>query len=113
TIGRNALVKEFWHGHMDRWKIGSIPKEGSVYNVIKKNIPGIKAIHLAAWGCGRCICYISIKKEFENEPNKAGMQAFVEMPNLKLAVIVDEDVDVCNQREVMWAVDTRAHRNKE
>jgi 2,5-furandicarboxylate decarboxylase 1 len=113
TMRKNAIVQDFWPGHMDHWNLGSIPKEGSVYNVIKKNIPGIKAIHLAASGCGRCICYISIKKEFENEPNKAGMQAFVEMPNLKLAVIVDDDIDVFNEREVMWGVATRVHWDKD
>jgi 2,5-furandicarboxylate decarboxylase 1 len=113
TMRKNAIVQDFWPGHMDHWNLGSIPKEGSVYNVIKKNIPGIKAIHLAASGCGRCICYISIKKEFENEPNKAGMQAFVEMPNLKLAVIVDDDIDVFKEREVMWAVATRVHWDKD
>jgi 2,5-furandicarboxylate decarboxylase 1 len=113
TMRKNAIVQDFWPGHMDHWNLGSIPKEGSVYNVIKKNVPGIKAIHLAASGCGRCICYISIKKEFENEPNKAGMQAFVEMPNLKLAVIVDDDIDVFNEREVMWAVATRVHWDKD
>ena len=113
TARKNGIVEDFWPGHMDHWNLGSIPKEGSVYNVIKKNIPGIKAIHLSASGCGRCICYISIKKEFENEPNKAGMQAFVEMPNLKLAVIVDDDIDVFNEREVMWAVATRVHWDKD
>jgi 2,5-furandicarboxylate decarboxylase 1 len=113
THRRGGIVEDFWPGHMDHWNLGSVPKEGSTYNVIKKNIPGIKAIHLAASGCGRCICYISIKKEFENEPNKAGMQAFVEMPNLKLAVIVDDDIDVFNEREVMWAVATRVHWDKD
>jgi 2,5-furandicarboxylate decarboxylase 1 len=113
TYRRNGIVEDFWPGHMDHWNLGSIPKEGSVYNVIKKNIPGIKAIHLPPSGAGRCIAYIAIKKEFENEPNKAGMQAFVEMPNLKLAVIVDDDVDVFNEREVMWAVATRVHWDKD
>ncbi len=113
TYRKNAIVEDFWPGHMDHWNLGSIPKEGSVYNVIKKNIPGIKAIHLPPSGAGRCIAYVSIKKEFENEPNKAGMQAFVEMPNLKLAVIVDEDIDVFNEREVMWAVATRVHWDKD
>ena len=113
THRRGGIVEDFWPGHMDHWNLGSVPKEGSTYNVIKKNVPGIKAIHLAASGCGRCICYISIKKEFENEPNKAGMQAFVEMPNFKLAVIVDDDIDVFNEREVMWAVATRVHWDKD
>ena len=41
------------------------------------------------------------------------MQAFVEMPNLKLAVIVDDDIDVFKEREVMWAVGTRTHWDKD
>ena len=113
THRKNAIVQDFWPGQMDHWNLGGIPKEGSVFNVIKKTVPGIKAIHLPASGCGRVICYISIKKEFDNDPNKAAMQAFVEMPNLKLAVIVDDDIDVFNEREVMWAVGTRTHWDKD
>ena len=109
THRKKAIVQDFWPGQMDHWNLGGIPKEGSVFNVIKKNIQGIKAIHLTASGCARVICYISIKKEFDNEPKKAAMQAFAEMPNLKLAVVVDEDIDVFNERDVMWAVGTRTH----
>lgn len=113
THRKNGIVEDFWPGQMDHWNLGGVPKEGSVFNVIKKNVPGIKAIHLPASGCGRILCYISIKKEFDNDPNKAAMQAFVEMPNLKLAVVVDDDVDVFNEREVMWAVGTRTHWDKD
>lgn len=113
TYRKNAIVGDCWPGQMDHWNLGSIPKEGSVFNVIKKTVPGIQAIHLPASGCGRVICYISIKKEFINDPTKAAMQAFVEMPNLKLAVVVDHDVDVFNEREVMWAVGTRTHWDKD
>lgn len=113
TYRREAIIQDIWPGQMDHWNLGGIPKEGSVFNVIRKNITGIKAIHLPHSGCGRVTCYISIKKEFENEPRKAAMQAFVEMPNLKLAVIVDDDIDVFNEREVMWAVGTRTHWDKD
>ncbi len=113
THRKNGVVQDFWPGRMDHWNLGGIPKEGSVFNVIKKNVPGIRAIHLSPSGCGRSICYISIHKEFDNEPHKAAMQAFVEMPNLKLAVIVDEDIDVFNEREVLWAVGTRTHWDKD
>jgi 2,5-furandicarboxylate decarboxylase 1 len=113
THRKNAIIQDFWPGQMDHWNLGGIPKEGSVYNVIRKTVPGIKAIHLPPSGCGRLICYISIKKEFENDANKAAMQAFVEMPNLKLCVVVDDDVDAFNEREVMWAVSTRTHWDKD
>ena len=113
THKKKAIMQDIWAGQMDHWLLGSIPKEASVYNVIKKNIPGITAITLPPSGCGRTICYISITKKFDNEPRKAAMQAFVEMPNLKLAVVVDEDVDVFTEREVMWAVATRTHWDKD
>jgi UbiD family decarboxylase len=113
TYRKKAILQDIWPGQMDHWNLGGIPKEGSVFNVIKKNIPGIKAIHLPPSGCGRVICYLSIKKEFENEPKKAAMQAFVEMPNLKLAVVVDDDIDIFNEREVLWAVGTRTHWDKD
>jgi 2,5-furandicarboxylate decarboxylase 1 len=113
TYRKDAILQDFWPGQLDHWNLGSIPKEGSVFNVIKKNVPGIRAIHLPASGCGRVICYISIKKEFLNDPTKAAMQAFVEMPNLKLCVVVDDDIDVFNEREVMWAVGTRTYWDKD
>ena len=113
THRQKAIIQDFWPGQMDHWNMGGIPKEGSVFNVIKKTVPGITAIHLPPSGCARVICYISIKKEFENDANKAAMQAFVEMPNLKLAVVVDDDVDVFNEREVLWAVGTRTHWDKD
>ena len=113
THRRNAIVQDIWAGQKDHWNLGGITKEGSVYNSIKRNIPGIKAIHLPHSGCGRVICYISIKKEFPNEPKKAALQAFADMPNLKLCVVVDDDVDVFNEREVMWAVGTRTHWDRD
>lgn len=113
TSRKKAIVQDVWPGQMDHWNLGGIPKEGSVYNAIKKNTAGVKAVHLPPSGCARTICYISIKKEFDNEPRKAAMQAFVEMPNLKLAVIVDDDIDVFNEREVLWAVGTRTHWDKD
>jgi len=109
THRRKAIMQDIWPGRMDHWNLGGIPKEGSMYNAIKKNVPGITAIHLPPSGCGRVTAYISIKKEFPNEPRKAAMQAFVDMPNLKLAIVVDDDVDVFNEREVLWAVATRVH----
>jgi UbiD family decarboxylase len=113
THRKNGIMQDIYPAQMDHWNLGGIPKEGSVFNVIKKNVPGIKAIHLPPSGCGRIICYISIKKEFENDARKAAMQAFIEMPNLKLAVVVDDDIDVFNEREVMWAVGTRTHWDKD
>ena len=113
TMKKKGMMQGVFPGHPEHWNLGGIPKEGSVYSVIKRNIPGLKAIHLPPSGCGRFSCYISLTKEFGNEPRKAAMAAFTEMPNLKVAVVVDEDVDIYNEREVQWAVVTRTHWDKD
>ena len=113
THRKQAVMQDIWAGQKDHWNLGGITKEGSVYNSVKRNIPGITAIHLPPSGCGRVICYIAIRKEFPNEPKKAAMQAFTDMPNLKLCVVVDDDVDVFNEREVLWAVGTRTHWDRD
>ncbi len=113
TLKKDGIMQGVFPGHSEHWNLGGIPKEGSVYALIKRNIPGLRAIHLPPSGCGRFSCYISLKKEFENEPRKAALAAFTEMPNLKLAVVVDEDVDVYNEQEVQWAAVTRTHWDKD
>ncbi len=107
THRRGAMLQGVFPGRQDHWNLGGIPKEGSLFNIIRRNIPGVKAVHLSASGHGRFSCFISLAKEFENEPRKAAMAAFVEMPNLKFCVVVDDDVDVFDEREVLWAMATR------
>ena len=107
THRRGGLMQGVFPGRQDHWNLGGIPKEGSVFNAIRRNIPGVCAVHLPASGNGRFTCFISLAKEFENEPRKAAMQAFVEIPNLKFCVVVDDDVDVFDERQVFWAMVTR------
>jgi 2,5-furandicarboxylate decarboxylase 1 len=113
TMKKGAIMQTVFPGHNEHFHLGGIPKEGSVYGVIKRNIPGVKAVHLPPSACGRFSCTISMEKEFENEPRKAAMAAFTEMPNLKLAIVVDDDIDVYDEREVQWAVVTRTHWDKD
>lgn len=113
THRHGAIAQAIFPGHVEHWILGGISKEGSAYNAIKKNVPGVRAVHLPLSGCGRVSCYISLKKEFDNDVAKAGMQAFIEMPNLKFVVVVDEDVDVYNEREVLWAMVTRTWWDKD
>jgi UbiD family decarboxylase len=76
-------------------------------------MPEIKAISLPNSGCGRFSCYISVEKKTFRDVQVAAMTAFAEMPNAKLVVVVDEDIDVFNETEVMWAVTTQTRWDKD
>jgi UbiD family decarboxylase len=109
----NALMQGNVAAHTEHINLGAISKEGSVFNAIKRVMPEIKAISLPNSGCGRFSCYISVEKKTFRDVQVAAMTAFAEMPNAKLVVVVDEEIDVFNETEVMWAVTTQTRWDKD
>lgn len=108
THRRGAIFQGVMPGHREHWLLGGIPKEGSIYNAIQKLVPKISAVNLPMSGCGRFSCFLSFKPgHLSSDITKAAMTAFSSMPNLKLCVAVDDEIDVYNEREVFWAVATQ------
>ena len=64
------------------------------------------AVHLPPSGTGRFLCYISIKKVDEGQPKQVALQALTHSPTFQVVVVVDDDVDVFNEQDVIWAVNT-------
>ena len=109
TMRNKAVMQGVFPGRTEHWHLGGVPKEGSVFSVVQRKFPGIKAVHLPPSGCCRFACFLSLKKEQENDPRRAGMMVFPEIENLKVLVVFDEDVDIFNEREAWWAMITRTH----
>jgi UbiD family decarboxylase len=57
-------------------------------------------------GNGRSICYISIKKVDEGQPKQVALQALAHAPIFQAVVVVDDDIDVFNEEDVLWAIGT-------
>ncbi|MBI2368754.1 MAG: UbiD family decarboxylase [Deltaproteobacteria bacterium] len=106
TYRENALFQGIFSGHLGHWILGTIPKEGSLFNALKKIYPHVTAVHLPVSGCGRFACYISVKKRREGVAKTLGMAALLNSPLLQWAVIVDDDIDVFKEREVVYALIT-------
>lgn len=113
TTKQHPIMQGIFPGRSEHWHLGGIPKEGSLYKNIKRKFPGVKAVHLPEWSCGRFACVISLKKSLPSDPRRAAFLAFPEIEHLKMVIVVDEDVDVYNQRDVHWAVVTRTHWDKD
>ena len=107
THRREAVLQHIFVGHRDNWFLGGIPKEGSVYNVIKGVVPTVKAVHFAPSGSCRFNCYISIDKKVPGESKQAALLAFGTVDFIKNVIVVDADIDPFNEQEVMFAVATR------
>ena len=106
TMRRDAIFYDIFAGHREHQVLGSLPRMGSIYRRVKQVVPGLKAVNVPAHV--RMHCYISFRKQQEAEAKKAAMQALLTEPeNLNMVVLVDDDIDVYNDHEVMWAVGTR------
>ena len=113
TYRRDAILQHLFVGHRDNWIIGGIPKEGSLFNVIRGVVPTVKAVHFALSGSCRFNCYISIDKKVDGETKQAALAALGACDFVKNVIVVDADIDVFNERDVMWAVATRVQADRD
>jgi 2,5-furandicarboxylate decarboxylase 1 len=112
TMRRDAIFYDVFAGHREHLVLGSLPRMGSVYRRVKQVVPGLVNVNVPAHA--RMHCYISFKKTSETEAKKAAFAALLTEPeNFKTVVLVDDDIDVFNEPEVMWAIGTRCQADKD
>jgi 2,5-furandicarboxylate decarboxylase 1 len=81
--------------------------EANIFNLVSRQVPGIKAVYLPHGGCGFYHAVVQIKKVFEGSQRNALMATMAAFPALKQVTIVDDDVDIYNPEDVEWAMCTR------
>lgn len=101
-----AVMQDIFSGHREHMLLGSIPREGTIYRHLSEKIGTVTAVNMPFSGCGRYSVYISIKKGNEYQAKLAALQAAAHVPNLQIIVVVDDDIDVFNEEDVLWAVNT-------
>ena len=107
TMRRDAIYQDIIAAHNEHTILGALPRMGSILRRTKGVVPSVKAVNLPVSGAARCHCYISMKKWVDGEPKQAAFSAFATDPNIKMVVVVDDDIDVFNEEEVLWAIATR------
>lgn len=91
---------------MEHLLLARVAKEAHVFERLKEMVPTLKALNYPKSGT-HFHAYLSFKKTAEGQARHALMLLFGLDPYVKLAVAVDEDIDVFNESEVLWALATR------
>ena len=112
THRRHAIFQHIFTGHRDTWVLGGIPKEGSLFNLIRGVVPTARAVHFSISGCCRFHCYIAIDKKVDGETKQAALAALGGCDFVKHVVVVDADINIYNEEEVLWAVATRVQADQ-
>lgn len=103
THRTGAVMQDVFSGHREHMLLGSIPREGSIQRHLQAT-GAVNAVHMPYSGCGRYVCYVSIKKAYEGQPKEVAIQALARVPGLQTVIVVDDDIDAFNEEDVLWAV---------
>jgi 2,5-furandicarboxylate decarboxylase 1 len=87
-------------------QIGALRREGSVFSAVQRVVPQIKHVYRPMPAPHHM--YIQIRKTHDSQPRMAIMAALSLPDGVKHVFVFDEDVDIFDEQEVQWAIDTRS-----
>lgn len=92
-----------------------IPTEASIIRMVEKAMPGrLVNVYAHPSGGGKYLAILQFKKTLpsdEGRQRQAALLAFSAFPELKHVILVDEDVDIFDTNDVIWALNTRYQGN--
>jgi len=113
SMRKDAIYHGLDAAHREHNLAGVLPAESFTYDVVKRVVPTTKAVHLPAYaGCAFHV-FISIEKQVPGQGKLAGLSAVTARDRSKVAIVVDDDIDIYDEQEVWWAVATRVAGDKD
>jgi 2,5-furandicarboxylate decarboxylase 1 len=113
TMRKDAIFHDLDPAHREHNLAGVLPYEASVFDSVKKLVPSAQDIYMPASGSCYFTAYVRIKKRVPGEGKSAGLAAIAADANLKMAIVVDDDVDIYREEEVLWAIATHCEADRD
>jgi UbiD family decarboxylase len=88
-------------------------REAEIRNALRRVIPGVTAVHVPTSGGASFTAYVSIKQTRPGEAKHAIPVVLGVDHYLKLVVVVDDDIDVFDESDVLWAIATRMQADRD
>jgi UbiD family decarboxylase len=91
----------------------ALVREAEIANALARAIPNVRGVHVPLSGTSSFTAYVAITQGRPGEarhviPIVLGVDHY-----LKLVVVVDDDIDVFDESDVMWAVATRMQADRD
>lgn len=91
--------------------MAGIPTEASILGMLERAMPGrVRNVYAHRAGGGKYMAVLQVCKKAptdEGRQRQAALLAFSAFPELKHVILVDEDVDIFDTDDVLWALSTR------
>jgi 2,5-furandicarboxylate decarboxylase 1 len=88
-------------------------REAEIRNALRRVIPGVRAVHVPMSGGASFTAYVSIKQTRPGEAKHAIAVTLGVDHYLKLVVVVDDDIDVFDEADVLWAMAMRVQADRD
>jgi UbiD family decarboxylase len=108
-----AIFHDILPGYSEHRLLMGLPVESKMLDQVKNVVPNTSQVFLTDGGSNWLTAVIQIKKRVEGESKNALLAALAAHPSLKIAIVVDEDIDPTNSVEVEYAISTRCQADKD
>ena len=115
THRKNPILQTCIGPSEEHVNMEGIPTEASIIDLIEKSMPGrLVNAYAPPSGGGKYMIILQFHKRDpsdEGRQRQAAILAFAAFSELKHVIIVDEDVDIFDMNDVLWALNTRFQGN--
>jgi UbiD family decarboxylase len=109
THRRGAYFQDITVAHLDHLLLSTIPMEANLYRAVRAMVPSVKAVRVPA----PFTCYVSIEQRLIGQAKNAILSVLGADLYMKRVVVVDEDVNIFDDRQVTWAIATRCQPDRD
>jgi 4-hydroxy-3-polyprenylbenzoate decarboxylase len=111
THRRDPILQTIIGPAEEHTNLVGIPTEASILRLVENSMPGrLVNVYCHSSGGGKYLAILQFRKSAasdEGRQRQAALTAFAAFPELKHVILVDEDVDLFDTNDVLWAMTTR------
>jgi UbiD family decarboxylase len=111
THRKNPIMQTVIGPSEEHVSMAGIPTEASILQMVENAMPGkVLNVYAHPSGGGKYMAILQFRKtepSDEGRQRQAAILAFASFPELKHIILVDEDVDIFDSNDVLWALNTR------
>jgi 2,5-furandicarboxylate decarboxylase 1 len=107
THRENYIFQDIHAGYTEHKLMGAVPREAALLKAVRLTVATVTNVSMPVSGNCRFHAYISIAKRTPGAAKNAICAAFAADMLLKHVVVVDDDIDVFDEEQVLWAISNR------
>lgn len=117
TTRRDPILQTLVGPGEEHTSLAGIPTEASIYRAVEDAMPGfVTEVYAHSAGGGKFLAILKCHKTRpfdDGRARQAGIVALAVYSELKNVILVDEDVDIFDTDDVLWAMQTRMQNNRD